>query len=427
MNSNLIPAIFYLLLIVLPLVILGYGLNLLRTERNKNSQKLWLQPGDHERIAVHLRKFNWYAAMSSPEREKFNIRVMFFLRSKTFIARKGFPMQTWHKIILSAMACRITAGLEVYGYNALHTILIYPDAYINKASGQKRTGESDINGHVAISWKHTEAGMYSTGEVLNVALHTFAKALRDNEMGKGTNEAWFSNYLVKTERIISKLHLALQQKPHPFFDGYNISRPEFLYTTCIERFFSNPVAMNNAFPELYFHIAVMLNQNPAALSSFGSQPRKVFLSSEKEPGEILIHFGNIDLNQPLFRVLKPLFKTVSFAFAKNGLLVRHGMYSEELEFIPYAQVTAVWYVEQIYDPEDNTHQFYSRPVLRSGQDLECIVDVAYITATQSRCISWRTLNLKKEVIDTLIGILSGHNITVRLRTMQPAWGLHSLP
>ncbi len=409
-----------------PAGFLVYGIYLLLKNRKVILLPPVFRPNEKALVQLHMEELPWYKKMDPEKRDLLENRVIFFLREKKFIPRQGFALQTRHKVILAAAACRITNGLRVNSYDALKYILVYPDAYVNKSTNTLRICDSDLNGNIAVSWKHVEAGLHGGPAVPDVALRAFAMGLRDNEMGIGTNEAWFSNYLVKFERIISKLYQQLKTAPHPFFEKLQISKPDHLYTASIERFFSSPVELHTHFPELYHQLALLLNQNPAATGTYGAVPRKLFGPFPKEPGKVLLHFGDIDLNQPLFRFLKVLPSASTFAFAENGILIRHGMYSEKHEYVPYEQVTCIWYEEEIYDPEGDNRSVFNSRSYSTNQDLCCRITIAYVNATESKQVDWRTINLPKKRIDQLLEIVNGYNITVRLRTLHPSWGMHSV-
>jgi Mlc titration factor MtfA (ptsG expression regulator) len=409
-----------------PAGFLVYGIYMLLKNRKVILLPPVYRPNEKALVQLHMEELPWYKKMDPEKRDLLENRVIFFLREKNFIPRQGFALQTRHKVILAAAACRITNGLRVNSYDALKYILVYPDSFVNKSTNTLRVCDSDLNGVIAVSWKHVEAGLQGGPAVPDVALRAFAMGLRDNETGIGTNEAWFSNYLVKYERIISKLYQQLKTAPHPFFEKLLISKPDHLYTASIERFFSSPVELHTHFPELYHQLALLLNQNPAATGTYGAVPRKLFGPFPKEPGKVLVHFGDIDLNQPLFRFVKALFSASTFAFAENGILIRHGMYSEKHEYVPYEQVTCIWYEENIIaNDSENPNSFCERNYI-SGDDLSCEITIAYVNAVESKQVSWQTINLPKKWIDKMMEIVSGYNITVHLRTVHPAWGLHSV-
>jgi Mlc titration factor MtfA (ptsG expression regulator) len=134
------------------------------------------------------------AHLSDPDRKELESLVQIFLAEKSFEGCGGLELTDEMKVTIAAQACLLLLHRSTDVYPRLITILVYPTAYVAKASeaigggvvlegDSIHLGESWTRGVVVLSWDDVRAGAFDIHDGQNLVLHEFAHQL-DREDGE---------------------------------------------------------------------------------------------------------------------------------------------------------------------------------------------------------------------------------------------------
>lgn len=244
------------------------------------------RPLTREQLAYIEANVAQYAAMSAELRERLQRMVKQFLHEKTFVGCAGLELTEEMRVTIAAQACLLLvgrSGTRPRVYPSLHTILVYPGAFLVPRRQQDEAGvvtemrqdllgESWGDGRVVLSWEHVRrAGHYPDG-THNVVLHEFAHQL-DSESGS-TNGA---PYLGSPERYrswsetLSRDFAALRRDAYlgyrDVLDPYGATSPAEFFAVATEAFFELPHALAERHPALYAEFASYYRVDPRAWSA----------------------------------------------------------------------------------------------------------------------------------------------------------------
>jgi Mlc titration factor MtfA (ptsG expression regulator) len=223
-------------------------------------------------VAVLARNVDQYQGMDQAQRARLQRLVQQFLHEKKFVGCAGLAVSDEMRVTIAGQACLLLLGRAggdgpAQLYPALHTILVYPGAFLVPrtevdASGvvtetrQDLLGESWGDGRVILSWDHVRRSDQSESPGHNVVLHEFAHQL-DSESGS-TNGA---PYLGSRERyrswsaVLSRDYANLRAEAmygmHGVLDHYGASSPAEFFAVATESFFEQPHQLAARHPALY--------------------------------------------------------------------------------------------------------------------------------------------------------------------------------
>jgi hypothetical protein len=223
-------------------------------------------------VGVLARNVTQYAGMGETQRRRLQRLVRQFLFEKKFVGCAGLELTDEMRVTIAGQACLLLlgrAGKEGPAalYPSLHTILVYPGAFLVPrkevdASGvvtetrQDLLGESWGDGRVILSWDHVRRADHPEPPNHNVVLHEFAHQL-DSESGS-TNGA---PYLGSAERyrswsaVLTRDFATLRQEAmfgmRGVLDHYGASSPAEFFAVATESFFEQPYQLAARHPALY--------------------------------------------------------------------------------------------------------------------------------------------------------------------------------
>jgi Mlc titration factor MtfA (ptsG expression regulator) len=227
-----------------------------------------------------------YAGMAPAQRERLQGLVKRFLHEKTFVGCAGLEITEEMRVTIAAQACLLLLGVtgkRPRVYPALHTVLVYPGAFLVPRRQQDEAGvvtetrqdllgESWGDGRVVLSWEHVRRADHAPEGTHNVVLHEFAHQL-DSESGS-TNGA---PYLGSPERYrswsetLSRDFQALRQDAYwgyrDVLDPYGATSPAEFFAVATEAFFELPHALAARHPDLYAEFQLYYRVDPRAWSA----------------------------------------------------------------------------------------------------------------------------------------------------------------
>jgi MtfA peptidase len=218
-------------------------------------------------IAILERNIPVYSRMPPMLREQLQRLVVQFLHQKKFVGCAGFELTDEVRVTIAGQACLLLLNRPTRVYPALHTILVYPGAFVVPRAEVDEAGvvthaehgllgESWGDGRVILSWDHVQRGARDFTDGQNVVLHEFAHQL-DSESGSSNGAPYlgsrlsYRSWAAVLSRDFANLRTdALYHQPS-VLDHYGATNPAEFFAVATETFFEKPHQMAHRHPELY--------------------------------------------------------------------------------------------------------------------------------------------------------------------------------
>ncbi len=230
--------------------------------------------------AILERNIPIYARMSGDLRHQLDKLVQQFLYQKKFVGCAGLEVDDEIRLTIAGQACLLLLNRPSRVYPDLHTILVYPSAFLvprNQvdAAGvvtearQDLLGESWGDGRVILSWDHVQRGAADWSDGQNVVLHEFAHQL-DSESGSNNGAPYLGspdNYRNWSE-VLSRNFASLQTdafyRQQSVMDHYGATSPAEFFAVATETFFEKPWQMSEHHAELFAELFKYYRVDPRA-------------------------------------------------------------------------------------------------------------------------------------------------------------------
>ena len=221
---------------------------------------------DSKKRQILSNNCNFYSRLDSSEKERFESRVMLFLKEVTFSSRKML-LNNEIKLTVAGLAVSLTFGLYDWNYPLLKRVIIYPSTYYSKITKNKHKGEYNPSFKLIVfSWKDFKHGIKYESDNLNLGLHEFTHALYFSFLKSDSNDA--IRFIESFNQILYHLkdeNLKKQLLEAKYFRDYAFKNKYEFIAVLIEHFFETPEEFKAKFPYIYENLMVMLNQNPLQL------------------------------------------------------------------------------------------------------------------------------------------------------------------
>jgi Mlc titration factor MtfA (ptsG expression regulator) len=205
-------------------------------------------------------QLHFYKQLTPVQRRAFDNRVVQFMRTRSFLPRGGVELTVEMRLLISAIAVKITFGMRSYMMKEFTRIVVYPKAYYNRESKSYHKGEVNANGIVVLSWEDFYEGIRVPDDNLNLGLHEFAHVLALQRL---SNPLFYDHYFKKS---FDRLMQTTNNKMIRVAIGQRLGLRKYAYTNAMEffavateAFFENPEAMYRANPSVYGLFAKMYN------------------------------------------------------------------------------------------------------------------------------------------------------------------------
>ena len=233
-----------------------------------------------------LRQNVWhYAALSEAEQAKLRQDIQVLVAEKNWEGCGGLEMTDEVRVTIAGLAALLVLGMEEEYYGKLHSVLVYPGAYVAQErdqfdsgsvvfeGGEAREGEAWYRGPVILSWKEVLAGGQRRGGGSSVVLHEFAHQL-DMMNGREVDGApelktaaarreWQATMTEAYEQLLADCR---QRRP-TVLDCYGCEDAAEFFAVATEGFFERAAAVREHLPRLYRTLAAYYRQDPAARES----------------------------------------------------------------------------------------------------------------------------------------------------------------
>ena len=225
------------------------------------------QPLAPELVAVLEQNIPVVRRMPAALQQQLHKLVQQFLFQKKFIGCAGMQIDDQVRVTIAGQACMLLLNRYSKVYPALHSVLVYPSAFlvprnhvdeagIVTEGRQDLLGESWGDGRVVLSWDHVLHGARDFTDGQNVVLHEFAHQL-DSESGSNNGAPWLGNrqHYRRWSEVLSRdfanLRMDAMYQQQSVFDHYGATSPAEFFAVATETFFEKPHQMAERHPALY--------------------------------------------------------------------------------------------------------------------------------------------------------------------------------
>lgn len=301
-----------ILLLALPLILLISALQDGWAVFNKIFliKKRLLGHADKERIRKYLSQLGYYRQLSPKSKDIFLDRVLTFIYCKNFAGKKGLEVTEEMKALISASAVQLTFGMKRFKLENLETINIYPESFYMGPEKKEYKGGTSQGGTMYLSWKDFKEGYLDPDDQYNLGLHEMSHALKLSVLMDNDFDAHFGSYLDEWIKIADNEFDRMRHGKPSFLRSYAKTNRHEFFAVCVEHFFETPAEFRTALPDVYNHLALLLNQNP------------LNTSGDYKLDEFFIHDTNKKKeNIPLPKEIKKNFKYASWHWSLTVLMI----------------------------------------------------------------------------------------------------------
>jgi Mlc titration factor MtfA (ptsG expression regulator) len=221
-----------------------------------------------------------YRGMPAELQAQMQQLVLQFLHQKKFVGCAGLAMSDEIRVTIAGQACLLLLNRPTRVYPALHTVLVYPSAFLAPRNQvdeagvvtetrQDLLGESWGDGRVVLAWDHVQRGAGDWGDGHNVVLHEFAHQL-DSESGSNNGAPYlgsksnYRNWAAVLSRDFARLRADALFAQHSVLDHYGATSPAEFFAVATETFFEKPYQMAERHPELFAEFGKYYRVDPRA-------------------------------------------------------------------------------------------------------------------------------------------------------------------
>jgi hypothetical protein len=211
--------------------------------------------------------FEYYQKLNPEEKDRFFNRVSYFVRVKRIRGVKGMEITIVHRTLVCACMVQVTFGIPNARMSHVRTILIYPDIFESYFSRHKMKGSYNVKGILNLSWPDFIAGYEDPNDCFNVGIHEVAHALQLGSIMGYVQDDFFSVYHEKWELLSKRLLGKRRTGELDFLRAYSKTNDKEFFAVVVEHFFEKPEELKAETPGMYYHLCILLNQDPLQLSS----------------------------------------------------------------------------------------------------------------------------------------------------------------
>jgi MtfA peptidase len=231
-------------------------------------------------VAMLARQVPPYRNMETALQAQLQRLVAQFLYQKKFVGCEGLMVDDEMAVTIAGQACLLLLNRPSKVYPALHTILVYPTAFVARRDEvgpggvvtpgrQSMLGESWDDGRVVLSWDDVQRGAADWTDGHNVVLHEFAHQL-DSESGRANGAPYLGHHAsyrawsAVLARDFASLRWQAMYRQHSVMDHYGATSPAEFFAVATETFFEKPWQMAEHHAQLFAEFAKYYRVDPRA-------------------------------------------------------------------------------------------------------------------------------------------------------------------
>jgi Mlc titration factor MtfA (ptsG expression regulator) len=218
-------------------------------------------------VAILAANIPVYGRMAPDLQQQLHKLVQRFLHQKKFVGCAGMEVDDTVRVTIAGQACLLLLNRPSRVYPALHTVLVYPSAFLVPRNHvdeagvvtegrQDLLGESWGDGRVVLSWDHVQHGARDWTDGQNVVLHEFAHQL-DSESGSNNgapylgSQSSYRSWAAVLSRDFANLRADAMDQQQSVLDHYGATSPAEFFAVATETFFEKPHQMADVHPALF--------------------------------------------------------------------------------------------------------------------------------------------------------------------------------
>ncbi len=241
--------------------------------------KIASRPFPKDWLAIIENNVPLYNRLSQPDKQELQRHILIFIAEKHFEGCAGLKITDEIKLTIAAFACILLLHRQTDYYPGLHSILVYPNAYVanrteHLAAGvvaegpEVRLGESWHRGSVVLSWDDVQSSAADAGSPHNVVLHEFAHQI-DSTFAQGDDtpvlhrSSAYRAWARILQREYQQFRDDVEDNRYTALDKYGATNPAEFFAVATEFFFQQPELLKNHHPDLYNELKLFFQQDPA--------------------------------------------------------------------------------------------------------------------------------------------------------------------
>ena len=245
-------------------------------------------------LAILQRNLPLYPRMAPLLQAQLHTLLLQFLHQKTFVGCAGQEIDDEVRVTIAGQACLLLLNRATRVYPTLHTVLVYPSAFMvprNQVDAggvvtetrQDLLGESWGDGRVVLSWDHVRRGAHEGSDGQNVVLHEFAHQL-DSESGSTNgapylgSAARYRSWAAVLSRDFAHLRAQAMGQQHGVLDHYGATSPAEFFAVATETFFEKPYQLAERHPALFSEFEKYYRVDPRAWQTAPAAPEPMAAS-----------------------------------------------------------------------------------------------------------------------------------------------------
>jgi Mlc titration factor MtfA (ptsG expression regulator) len=260
-------------------------------------RRVLARPLSPAQLGIIERNVDQYAGMDGALRLQLQGLVKRFLHDKVFVGCAGLEVTEEMRVTIAAQACLLLLNRPSRVYPGLHSILVYPGAFLVPRKEQDNAGvvtetrqdllgESWGDGRVVLSWEHVRRAGVPPEGTHNVVLHEFAHQL-DSESGSNNGAPFlgdperYRSWSATLSRDFALLRRDTYWGQRDVLDPYGATNPAEFFAVATESFFEQPHELAARHAELYAEFQTY----------YRVDPRDWFAAPAAEPEHFNVVYG----------------------------------------------------------------------------------------------------------------------------------------
>jgi Mlc titration factor MtfA (ptsG expression regulator) len=212
-----------------------------------------------------------YRRMPTALRARVEALTRIFLDEVRFVGCGGLEITQEMRLMIAFQACVLIAEHGIHAYDALGSVLLYPDQFVVDdevadeagvvtALRRPLAGQAVDTARVVLSWADVRAGGRGG---YNVVLHEFAHHL-DHALDRSLSSPARGGWQALLQREYAALCAAVDAGERTLIDPYAAEAPAEFLAVATEVFFELPLELKQRHAALYQALATLYALDPAA-------------------------------------------------------------------------------------------------------------------------------------------------------------------
>lgn len=228
-----------------------------------------------------LARWPLYARVPAELKPRLDALVAIFVHEKEFVGCGGLEVTDAMRVGIAAQACLLVLNRDLHVFDALRSILIYPDEFVVEerfeddggvvVEGERvLSGQSWDTSRVILSWRD----VVESGDGYNVVLHEFAHYL-DEEEGEANgvpllaSHRDYERWAHVMQRAYDELAARSDAGEDTLLDPYGAEHESEFFAVATETFFELPRELADEDPALYAELVKFYGVDPARWAAAG--------------------------------------------------------------------------------------------------------------------------------------------------------------